>query len=259
MRRPYAKAPSTWGLRRGSEGIRALSLSRRKSSTSKGDSEVFQGYGKRKSSISILGRFSLANLEKPHSADCSPPAPQRKLSSSIKAGLRRISHSKHTKDELGPATAPRASPSTEVLNKTAMLAPGRLKQGSILPQPKTHSTLIHKENCTSPTRSLGSSWKKKTAAAKPVLSPAPAQARDLATITNNAKPTQSSSGSSSSQSWGRRAAAVAFDIGRRRFNARKTSASSVVSSSSARLSRLLRTKGSVDVGNGLRVVNTDDN
>ncbi|KAK3305200.1 uncharacterized protein B0T15DRAFT_555133 [Chaetomium strumarium] len=276
IKRPYAKAPSTWGLRRGSEGLRALSFSRRKGSTSNGDDEVFQGYGKRKSSISFLGRFSASNFDGPHTAEHHPhpgPQVQRKLSTSIKATLRKISSSKHRREESAAAAALAALktlPSVEVLNKTAMLAPGPLRltgtgtnqPGAILTKPKSYSALTQggKENCPSITRSLASrsSWKEKTAAAKPVLSPAPAQARDLTTIANaNANHASQpntqgsgSGGSSISQSWGRRAAAAAFDIGRRRFNggvARKTSASSV-SSSSARLTTLLRTKGSLSHG-----------
>jgi hypothetical protein len=263
-KRPFAKAPSTWGLRRGSDGLRALSLSRRKSSTPKGDDEVIQGYGKRKSSISFFGRFSVSNLDGAHSPEHSHPGPQRKLSASIKATLRKISDSKHHRREESAALAAlKTLPSLEVLNKTAKLAPGpRTRETTPAPptilsisKPKSHSTLAQrdKENCpSSVTRSLASraSWKEKTAAAVPVLSPAPVQACDRTTANHNSKPTQIS------QSWGRRAAAAAFDMGRRRFNggsARRTSSSSVLSSSpSARLATLLRTKGSLtlDAGSG---------
>ncbi|KAL2129964.1 hypothetical protein VTI74DRAFT_7069 [Chaetomium olivicolor] len=98
---------------------------------------------------------------------------------------------------------------------------------SILPAPY-HTTTTKHDNSprrglpyrNSLSKALGKSHKK-TAAAVPVLSPAPAHAHD---ITNPKHPSLRHPASASSHSWGRRAAAAALDIGRR-WRARKASSS----------------------------------
>ncbi|KAK4150719.1 hypothetical protein C8A00DRAFT_17797 [Chaetomidium leptoderma] len=121
--------------------------------------------------------------------------PGRESSFSFRATLRKISKSHESakgrlSSDVTAEPRPRASPSTELLNKTAGIAPRPFFS----------------------TRT----------------SPAPAHAHDITNPWSTSLRKQHSQSGLNNQSWGRRAAAAAFDIGRR-FKARKASSSSRLS------------------------------
>jgi hypothetical protein len=173
---------------------------------------------------------------------------------SLKATLRKISRSygEEPRPSSSKATAPRPRTSSfaDLLNKTARIAPRpypstRAQLGGILPDhsnpdattptatwpkpPRSSSTsqdappTRRTRYTNSLSRASGVSYKK-TAAATPVLSQAPAHAHDITNPKQTVRGHNTGSSETMSMSWGRRAAAAALDIGRR-FKGRKTSSS----------------------------------
>ncbi|AEO64696.1 uncharacterized protein THITE_158613 [Thermothielavioides terrestris NRRL 8126] len=225
--------------------------------------------------LPVLKRRSLVNVEGAAEARLPARTGRRDAGFSIRATLRKVSRSNHTREEaIYPRTslAPKTSPSVERLNKTARLAPrpshvvhtasgrllinhksdGELERSYAQLDPQSSISRANQAGhaatpsrhrqppCYTDSQTWGrTSWSK--TAAQPVVSPAPAHARDITrsgrvfpanhnrsrSRSDGVSQSQSQNMSSSSQSWGRRAAAAALDIGRRwRERGRKASSGS---------------------------------
>ncbi|KAH6617518.1 hypothetical protein F5144DRAFT_624198 [Chaetomium tenue] len=195
----HVEKRQTWQRRLASQTLRSVSLTgRRKVDATKGRSEPT-------SRIPILKRHGQASaagvgLPQPPSSDA-----KREASFSFKATFRKISKSnKNFESRLPSATKPvsgfRATPSLELLNKTAKIAPRPIHKAHLNTKP-IHA---HESNGT-PTE-------------------------DHPAWANRPSHVNSSTGMTAGMSWGRRAAAAALDIGRRfktqtQTQTRKTSTS----------------------------------
>ena len=260
------KTPAAWELRRVAQALRVRSFSGRKeseSSMTKSKTGVLKEENS-KPKFTKFKRHSLANLEGAESAEHSSHAPRRESTFFVRATLWKLSKEERQRCAATTGRQFDAFSSTGLTDKTGTTAPRlhstKIRSERILPSRKSHGALNTRpiwdfpspetdadHTFSQPARGVlqptaiitagqktppqnrvsrhsspfrgklgGGSWEK--SGALPVLSPAPAHAQK--TVARQQAPVPS-------LTWGRRAAAVAMDLGRTlKLKARKASSSS---------------------------------
>ncbi|KAK3291556.1 uncharacterized protein B0H64DRAFT_435876 [Chaetomium fimeti] len=196
----HVEKRQTWQRRLASQTLRSVSLTGRRKLRKEPKSRIPVLKKRRRPTPAAAGSPSAVSTDS-----------KRESSFSFKATLRKISKSsKNSESRLPSATAtpvgPRATPSIELLNKTAKIAPRPFHRTQPIPTHEINGMPTQEPACNSR------------------LTSRTQHANDGTNISTTASVT------SAGVSWGRRAAAVALDIGRRfktqtQAQARKASSS----------------------------------